>query len=402
MSRKKIKASQKEGSLSWLEEIYFERGREAATEAFERLLPEAAVRPYAILRSGAGQPAQRTDTEAQDGIVYQGFSAPAFWDVPYSLLRVRFEHVIKADFIFHGGEEILIPIAGQIAYHFYSSVETPRPKKVTLAPALKPGDIVRINPQLPHHTWAAERAGAEAWMVIRHMSDSASSISINSRMSSADLHPTPRRVTARDLKEPGRYALIAWGLSEKIRLHRERANLRIAQLAAACGIDPSYLSRIENADTNPSLETLVRIARLLHINIEEIIAPVSWCYEIGHLPEAASWSQQPMHQAVLGKPPGLPHFLHFVHWGVPAESMLEVPSRYACAEGVGSSWIVLDGRVIFEIAVGSDAYPELLEKGSVIHFRRAAPRGIQALRDSHLLQVVYSADCFCGAGQDVK
>src|SRR5712692_3916802 len=128
MSQKSVKSSQKEGSLSWLEEIYFDRGREAATEAFERLLPEAAIRPYAILKSGQGQPTQRTDTEAQDGIVYEGFSAPAFWDVPYSLLRVRFEHVPKADFIFHGGEEILIPITGQIAYHFYSSL-SPRARR---------------------------------------------------------------------------------------------------------------------------------------------------------------------------------------------------------------------------------------------------------------------------------
>jgi len=398
MSQKRIKPSQKEGSLSWLEEIYFEQGRDAATEAFERLLPEAAIKPYAILRSGAGLPTQRTDTEAQDGIVYEGFSAPAFWDVPYSLLRVRFEHVPKSDFIFHGGEEILIPIAGEIAYHFYSSVESPRPRKVTLAPPLKAGDIIRINPQLPHHTWAADRSGAEAWMIIRHLSDSASSISINSRVSNADLHPTPRRVTARDLKEPGRYALIAWGLSEKIRLHRERANWRIAQLAAACGIDPSYLSRIENADTNPSLETLVRIARLLHINIEEIVALVSWCYQVGTLPDPESWSREPMHHAVLPKPPGLQHFLHFIHWGVPAESVLEVPRSYTCADGVSSSWIVLDGRVIFEISTGAEACPELLERGSVIHFRDAAPRGIQALRDSELVQVVYSAACFCQPG----
>src|SRR5215469_6650961 len=181
MSQKRIKPSHKEGSLSWLEEIYFDQGRLAATGAFERLLPEAAIGPYAILRPGAGQPAQRTDTEERDGIVYEGFSAPAFWDVPYSLLRVRFEHVPKADFIFHGGEEILIPIAGRIAYHFYSCVESARPKKVGLASPLKPDDIIRINPQLPHHTWAADKAGAEAWMIIRHMSDSASSISINSR-----------------------------------------------------------------------------------------------------------------------------------------------------------------------------------------------------------------------------
>ena len=95
-------------------------------------------------------------------------------------------------------------------------------------------------------------------MIFRHLSEIGTSISLESELHrDVDLHPTPRRITMTDLKDPARYALVAWGIAEKIRLHRELANLRVTTLARACGIDPSHLSRIENADTNVSLENLV-------------------------------------------------------------------------------------------------------------------------------------------------
>jgi hypothetical protein len=87
---------------------------------------------------------------------------------------------------------------------------------------------------------------------------------------------------------------------------------------------------------------------------------------------------------------------------MPAESLIDGPPLQTHTEGVSSSWIVPEGRVIFEITVGSDAYPELLEKGSVIHFSHAALKGIQALRDSELIQVVYSVDCFCDSSQNAN
>ena len=399
MSKKAGKSVQKQRSLAWLEEIYFSDGHQAANAAFERMLPDADLRPYYYLRAGHGQPAQRTDTAEEDGIQYESFNAPSLWDVPYSLLRVRFEHVPKTDFMYHGGEEILIPISGRIHYHFYCNADGRPPQREILEPPLEPGSIIRINPQLPHHTWAADKNGAEAWMIIRHLSDTATSISVNSQLFGVDMHSAPRRVRTKDVKEPGRYALVAWGLAEKLRLHRERANLRIAQLSSACGIDPSHLSRIENADTNVSLETLVRIARILHISIDDLIAPSPWHCQIGALPFAKSGKRQPSHHGVLGKPPGSTHFLHPSHWSLPAGSNVDVGRDDSPIDSVVSSWIILEGRLILEIQVGNDLSPELLERGSVIHFRRAAPKKIQALEDSQIIQLIYSSACHCNPKQ---
>ena len=63
-------------------------------------------------------------------------------------------------------------------------------------------------------------------------------------------------LTADELRHGERYALAAWGISEKIRVARLRAGLSIRQLAAACQIDPAQLSRIETGSgaSNVSLE----------------------------------------------------------------------------------------------------------------------------------------------------
>lgn len=395
MRAKSVKVTRKQGTLAWLEETYFSQGYAAARKAFARHLPEAAARPYGLLRSEEGQPAQRTDTEVRDGISYKSFDAPALWNVPYSILRVSFEPVPKKHFIHHGGEEILVPISGEVYYHFYSNNDAESPQRHQLNEPLRKGTIIRINPQLPHHTWAGGKDDAEAWMIFRHVSDLATSIRVNSQHSSKALQATPRRITIEDLKEPPTYALIAWGLAERISLHRVRANLRITQLAAMCGLDSSHLSRIESGDTNISLETLVRVARLLQINLDELIAPNPWCYEVAALTRATTSKRQAVHQPPLRRPSSPPHFIHPIHWQVPRGCAADASGIDSSVEGVMSSWIVLDGQVIFEIVADSVTSRELLEQGSVIHFRRGEAGRIQGLQDSRLLQIVYSSVCSC-------
>ena len=398
-AKKRVERKQK--SLDWLQELYFTEGAENAYQAFLGLLPDSAFRPYDVQRTGQGQPAKRTDVDTDDGITYESFNPPAYSEAPYALLRVRFEHKPKRDFIYHGGEEILIPVAGEVYYHFFSNAGAPRAKRQILKPPLKPGDIIRVNPQVPHHTWGG-RDGAEAWMIIRHLSDTIDQISLNPQLDSQDLHPTPRKVEVEDLVQPGRYALIAWGLAEKIRLHRDLAHLRIVDLAGLCGIDSSHLSRLENADTNVSLDTLIRIARVLRIGLAELVAPAPWCYESAVIPHAeckSPWTPHP----VLTRPPGAIHFLHPMYLELSVGSTADVCNTYKdVPQGTLSSWIVLEGRVIFEIksAPSTPTTPEFLEKGSVIHFRQTAvPEKIQALQDSKLLQIVYSSKCNCNVGQ---
>jgi transcriptional regulator with XRE-family HTH domain len=389
---------QKQGSLASLESLYFRHGAKAALEEFKQFLPEGSDRPYLILRPDDGKPAHRTDVEVKDGITYQTFSPPPFWEVPYALLKAQFDFVPKKDFMYHGGEEILVPISGEIHYHFYSNQGTRRPRQHTLK-ALRPGSAIALNPQIPHHTWGG-RGGAEAWMVIRHVSDSASAISLVSP-SNAELHPTPRRITKTELEQPGVYALVAWGIAEKIRLHRDRAKCRIGKLANACGLDPSHLSRIENASTNVSLETLIKIGRVLRIGLDELIAPKEsrWFYEIGDLPRASD-SSTVLREDLLNRINKGSHYLHTTYWEVPAGGPFEHISNSPRTAPLSTlSWIILKGRVIFEIGDDKNSIPEILDEGSVMHFRRSLPVKIQALKDSQFLQVTYSTGmCTCEAG----
>ena len=89
-----------------------------------------------------------------------------------------------------------------------------------------------------------------------------------------DVPPARAQLTEDDLRQAERYALAAWGISEKIRLGRLRAGLSIRELAAACQTDPAQLSRIENGapSSNFSLEVLLGIARCLGLEIQQLLS----------------------------------------------------------------------------------------------------------------------------------
>jgi transcriptional regulator with XRE-family HTH domain len=233
-------------------------------------------------------------------------------------------------------------------------------------------------------------------MIFRHLSETSAAISLDAALEDlGGVQAPPRRVSRQDLADPGRYALIAWGVAERLRVERERANLRIAQLAHACEIDPSHLSRIENADTNVSLDTLVRLARFLRISLSEMLSPPARCRDVGALPGLRRRARASGRQPVLSRELS-PHLLHPVAWDAPAGFHGNLAD--ATPPGARSSWIVLDGRVIFEIpGLGPETTPELLEAGSVIHFRRGAPASVNAMQDSRMLQVVCSVQCLCNA-----
>ena len=386
------------GSLAWLAEVYFAQGRRAAQDHLGLVVPEAVIRPYCVVKAGGGQPCLRTDVEATDQIAYESFNPPPLWEAPYAVFHVRFDRLPKRDFMFHSGEELLIPISGEIVYHFYWSPGGEPPKHEILQPPLRRNSMIRIDPLLPHHTWAAGKGGAEAWMIFRHGSNAVAAIGLDTgphpQMTSE--RRSPRRVTLEDLQtDPGKYALVAWGAAEKIRLYRQRANLTVAQLAAACDVHPSYLSRVEEASTNVSLDLLLRVARVLHMSVEDVLAPPAWCREIGAFPKP-SWKEGPRGpQPVLHRPPGSRHFLHPIHWSLGSSQSATTNERTM------SSWIVLEGRTIFEMPRGPGGgarfqRSELLETGSVIHLQGTGPVRVQALENSELLQIVCSAaDCPC-------
>jgi transcriptional regulator with XRE-family HTH domain len=388
------RALPKQPSLSWLEEIFFTEGYEAASEAFQRLLPDADLRSYYLHRAGQGQLAQRPDVQIVDNVAYKSFNAPALWNVPYSVIRVHLDSTPRNDFVYHSGEELLTPISGAIQCHFFCNSDGEKAECKIVENLITPGSVIRINSQLPHHAWAVDESGAEAWMIFRHLKNSEASIRANYEWTGMDLHSTSRSIKTSDLMEPGRYALIAWGLAEKIKLYREQANLRLVQVANACGIDTVLLSRIENAETDAPIDIIIRIATFLRISIDNLIAPVPWHHSIFNLPAGYKKSGNTLHSRFV-KPLENDHFLHPSWRFLPAGSVVEINEEKRFQMGAVASWIVLAGRIIISIKGRLENSLELLEEGSVIHFRQASPSRIQALDASEIFQVIHSTNCTC-------
>lgn len=238
------------------------------------------------------------DIVPSDEISYRSFSPPAAWNATYSLQKVRFGAVEKQEYVFHPGEELLIPVEGEVAYHFFWSPGGKMPERVLLTPHAREGSILRINPQIPHHAWAAKDE-ATAWLVLRHATNSPVALVIDQDSSSLAMRrsstspaaqikdqessstlrtPFRRRVTAADLRKPGAYAMIAWGISELIRGTRQKTGLTTTDLASQIGIDPSSLSRLEEAKANVSIEMLSRVCRALRIGMSERMDSGSWIY----------------------------------------------------------------------------------------------------------------------------
>ena len=380
-------------SIGWLAEIYFRDGRAAAQAALEAISPGDLLQNYRVVRKG--EPALRTTAEQHDRILYQTF-APPLWAWPYSILRVRFDPAEKERFMHHGGEEILLPIEGSISYHFFCSAGSGAPTRTLLPEPIQPGSIIRVDPQIPHHAWAAGEEPAAAWMIIRDLTHTTAGTHLDlPRDVSLEVQSARRQLSADALEHSARYALIAWGISEKIRIGRLGAGLTIRQLAAACEIDPAQLSRIENGSTasNVSLEVVLRIARCLGLEIQQLLSAE---FIDQHNPFKVDTLDQ---AGGSGKGDPIlcisqPHFMHLHHWKVPEGETARLEEGRGDA-AAPRSWIVLNGEAIFELADPiAGTTKELVDHDSVIHIRNhASLEAIHALQELELLQVRYSARC---------
>ena len=374
-------------TLGWLTNVYFTQGRDAAESALRAVVPAPGL--HSVVKSGRST--WRTDVEDRDGISYEHFNPSAFWETPYSILKVRFLPRAKHDFMFHDGEEFLAPLEGGVTYHFFWSAGRQPARRVVIENPVRVGSIVCIDPQTPHHAWAAGDRPADAWMIMRDVSNRAVSISIDPDVKAgADGAGVSRRATADQLEDPSHYALIAWGLLERIRSQRERARLTIAELAIRCDLDAGHLSRVEAGKANLSLEALVRIARFLQINIADLVpAGGDRPWRIARL-AGPSGSLAPL----FGDRAGRPHLMHTHVLELAAGASADVERGADPYEF--SSWITLGGKTLFEFTEGSTSTGELVEGGNVIHFRSPVAIRIRALEASRLLRVAYSSVCTCG------
>lgn len=384
------------GTLDSLAKLHFSQGSEGVRKALEGFREERAnLRNAHVGKASQGEAVHRTDVGESEGIKYERFNPP--WGASYSVLRATFENTPKTKtYIYHSGEELLIPVRGKIAYHFFWSPGSSRPARVLLQPPVGPGDILRIHPQIPHHTWAAEKEGAEAWMFIRHLSDSASHISTRIKSDHKARQDPSRQTTESELANPASYALIAWGIAERIAHCRVRSNMSTVKLARECGLDQSHVSRIESGHTNVSIDTLQKICRVLGIPLDELLVPPAWSFERDAF-QKPRWKEKCETVPLMRKPQGTPHALHPISLSIRSgmKHRLEIPETRADEGAAESSWVVLEGRLISEVAESGLATRELLEPGCSLHLRRNGCIALEALQNSRLMGIVLGPGCSC-------
>jgi transcriptional regulator with XRE-family HTH domain len=61
-------------------------------------------------------------------------------------------------------------------------------------------------------------------------------------------------------------------IAARIRYFRQRAGLRAARLAEACGVTPGSVSEWESGNTEPTHENLARVARACGVDLAEFWA----------------------------------------------------------------------------------------------------------------------------------
>lgn len=58
-------------------------------------------------------------------------------------------------------------------------------------------------------------------------------------------------------------------IAERIRAIRQDGNCGVIQLADSTGLTPSYISQLERGTSTPSLATIFRICKALHISVSD-------------------------------------------------------------------------------------------------------------------------------------
>lgn len=408
-------------SLGALEKIFFLEGVKEAAEAFGKVFaPPVNDHYYVHRRPDDGAKVLRTDAKGVFNVDYESFDPPSFWQNPYQLMRVKVHPKKPSVFYSHDGEEFVIPIDGPgVNYDFFWAAagtgEFPKvcPKGDPLL--AKKGEAIRIHPQIPHRAWGAgnnKNKITDAWMITRPLANTAGQIYLAS--SDRDLNQSSsRQIKETDLEKnsPGQYALLAWGISESIRLKRLRSNLRIAQVAKDCDIDAAHLSKIESGSTNVSLETLMKLCRLLDIDVGQLVAPPS---QPAYLSTLSSKTANQINSPLFETPSPLSklandpierswkdHFIHPQSWRFDRTAH-EFESDMGSTKP--STWIVISGRAVVDMEDRTSGWKasEVLDSESVIHLRQARIiKKILPLESTVMLQIVFDPEkCWCSPCQE--
>jgi transcriptional regulator with XRE-family HTH domain len=418
----KGKSSVRAESLGALEEKFFKDGEDAAAKLFAGAFSYPFERNFYLhRRRGGGEKVRRTDAEGVHNIEYWTFDPPGFWESPYQLMQIEVGPAKPDRFFYHDGEELLIPIKGpEVHYDFFWAPAGKGFPNVYPEEGftVRMNDAIRIAPRIPHRAWRTRKENnndmATCWMITRPLANTAGQIYIawsdRDQNQSSSRQILESEVTEKKKFIPGRYPLLAWGIAETIRLKRQRSNRSVSEVAKTCGINAAHLSRIENASTNASLKTLIKLFRELDIDVANVMTLDAEPANVVQLPgiEEGNASPKPLFSRPsvpisLSKDPiprrFIDHFIHLQCWHFRAHrDPYEFDAR---ASEWPSTWIVIKGRALIDIdsTVGDwGGLPEILEEESVLHVREKGPyvRRIHALEDTQMLQIIFDPkDCHC-------
>jgi transcriptional regulator with XRE-family HTH domain len=391
------------GTLGWLAaSVAFKDGYDTAVNVLKDYLPATAYQDWSITHEAQGFSTLRTEVSAASDITYLSYDPPDLWGPSYSVLKATFApRRARSEFMSHSGEEALIPIGGRIQYHFAWTPGSRSPE-VHLTPALEKGTAIRLASQIPHHTWAMGQSEASAWMVFRPASESPTAINVSTRHLGRQVPVGKAGFARTQVLNPVTYALLAWGIAEQTRLFRDRANIGVSTLASLCHVDAAQISRIEAASQNVSVEAIARLARFLRFPLPQLIAQARQQWIIERLPEGQE--REPAAQAawrpLLAPAPGVPHNLHLNVLRLRGEWNGRAPLVRPLGPNKVASWIVLDGSVEIQLREGENgaalSRADLLQPGTIAHFRRVMPTHLLVRSPCTLLQVMAGPECTCG------
>jgi transcriptional regulator with XRE-family HTH domain len=391
------------GTLGWLAaSVAFKDGYDSAVAVLRDYLPASAYEDWHIVHEAAGFSTLRTEVTAASDITYLSYDPPDLWGPSYSVLRATFApRRARNEFMSHSGEEALIPINGRIQYHFAWTPGAKAPE-VHLTPVLEKGSAIRLASQVPHHTWAVGLTDASAWMVFRPSSESPTAISVSTRGGGRQVAVGKTGFTKSQVLNPVTYALLAWGIAEQTRLFRDRANIGVSTLAALCHVDAAQISRIEAASQNVSVEAIARLARFLRFPLPQLITQAAQEWIVESIPNGErDVPSQPAWRPVLAPAREIPHNLHLSALRLRNGWTGRAPAYRTLGPSKAASWIVLEGSLEIQMREGDTvSRVEVLQQGTVAHFRRLLPTHLVARSACAVLQVMTGPECTCGGPSD--
>jgi len=170
-----------------------------------------------------------------------------------------------------------------------------------------------------------------------------------------------------------------------IRAHRLAQGLTVAEMARACGLSRTILSRIESGAGNPSIETLWRVSRALNVPFGALLAEDD-APRIRHIParQGESLRADSGMRAWLVHAEGREHRSDLYELELPAGTQQRTGAHLPGTEEVlvclsGRAWIGVGGDDIDEVEIGP---------GESVWFVADRDHQYVALEDTRLLNLM--------------